>query len=52
MTFDKEFQDVTLWNPVQHKETELEKRIDKDQVENLKAYLTPLKFFKDADKAD
>lgn len=42
MTLDKEFQEVTHWHPVQHKETLLLNRIDKGQVESLKAYLTPL----------
>ena len=44
MTFDKEFQVVTLWNPVQHKEIELRGRIDRDEVDNLKAYLTPFQY--------
>ena len=30
MTIDKDFQVVTLWNAVQHKEQELRGRIDRD----------------------
>ena len=47
MTIDADFQVVTLWNPVQHRETTLRGRIYKDQVDNLKAYLTPFKVQKD-----
>jgi len=47
MTIDKDFQVVTHWNPVQHKELELRDRISKDQVDDMKAYLTPEAWFKE-----
>ena len=52
MTLDKEFKDVTLWNPVKHTEILLTERINKDQIQNLKAYLTPHKYQKDCEKAE
>jgi len=36
-----------MWNPVQHYEVELKGTIDAKQVENLKAYLTPLQYIKE-----
>ena len=38
-----------MWNPVQHKEVELKGTIDASEVENLKAYLTPIKYVRDRD---
>lgn len=52
MTIDKEFQAITMWDSVRHIQQKFLGRIRQNEVENLKAYLTPFVYQKDLVKSD